>query len=173
MMDETDQRLIAELRRDGRAALSELAERLGLSRATVRARMERLAARGEIAGFTVLTRSDGKSRIIGSSDIYPGSFHFNLIAGKNYHLKLNKLPPKRIEFARNEQAGKPVRISLDYPTSSFTLKLWGTDPVAKAANLAALSTGGTKYYYDVAKKRLHLRFVSNDGLWKGYVLQRP
>lgn len=58
MMDETDQRLIAELRRDGRAALSELADRLGLSRATVRARMERLTARGEIAGFTVLTRGD-------------------------------------------------------------------------------------------------------------------
>jgi DNA-binding Lrp family transcriptional regulator len=58
MMDETDQRLIAELRRDGRASLSDLATRLDLSRATVRARMERLAARGEIAGFTVLTRSD-------------------------------------------------------------------------------------------------------------------
>jgi DNA-binding Lrp family transcriptional regulator len=57
-MDETDQRLLAELRRDGRAPLSELADRLGLSRATVRTRMERLAARGEIAGFTVLTRGD-------------------------------------------------------------------------------------------------------------------
>ena len=58
MLDEADQRLIAELRRDGRAALSDLAERLGLSRAMVRSRMERLAARGEIAGFTVVTRSD-------------------------------------------------------------------------------------------------------------------
>ena len=57
-MDDTDQRLIAELRRDGRAALSELAERLELSRATVRSRIERLVARGEIAGFTVLTWSD-------------------------------------------------------------------------------------------------------------------
>ncbi len=57
-MDDTDQRLIAELRRDGRAALSDLAERLDLSRGTVRARMERLTARGEIAGFTVLTRGD-------------------------------------------------------------------------------------------------------------------
>lgn len=57
-MDDVDQRLIAELRRDGRAALSDLAARLGLSRATVRVRMERLAATGEIAGFTVLTRSD-------------------------------------------------------------------------------------------------------------------
>lgn len=57
-MDDVDQRLVGELRRDGRASLSDLAERLGLSRATVRARMERLTARGEIAGFTVLTRSD-------------------------------------------------------------------------------------------------------------------
>lgn len=57
-MDDVDQRLIAELRRDGRASLSELADRLEVSRATVRARMERLAARGEIAGFTVLTRAD-------------------------------------------------------------------------------------------------------------------
>lgn len=57
-MDDLDQRLIAELRRDGRASLSELAERLALSRATIRARMERLVARGEIAGFTVVTRAD-------------------------------------------------------------------------------------------------------------------
>ncbi|MBL8562899.1 MAG: Lrp/AsnC family transcriptional regulator [Gemmobacter sp.] len=57
-MEETDQRLIAELRRDGRASLSDLAERLNLSRATVRARMERLMSRGEIAGFTVVTRGD-------------------------------------------------------------------------------------------------------------------
>ena len=57
-LDEVDQRLIAELRRDGRAALSDLADRLGLARGTVRSRMERLQARGEIAGFTVLTRGD-------------------------------------------------------------------------------------------------------------------
>lgn len=57
-MDDLDQRLLAELRRDGRAALSDLAEVLGRSRATVRARMERLTARGEIAGFTVVTRAD-------------------------------------------------------------------------------------------------------------------
>jgi DNA-binding Lrp family transcriptional regulator len=56
--DDLDQRLIAELRRDGRLALSDLAERLGIARATVRARMERLIRRGEIAGFTVLTRGD-------------------------------------------------------------------------------------------------------------------
>ena len=58
IIDETDQRLIAALRRDGRASVSELAQRLGLARATVRARIERLMARGEISGFTVLTRAD-------------------------------------------------------------------------------------------------------------------
>lgn len=57
-MDDIDQRLIAELRRDGRATLSDLGARLSLSRATVRVRMERLATRGDIAGFTVLTRAD-------------------------------------------------------------------------------------------------------------------
>lgn len=57
-MDNVDQSLIAELRRDGRASWSDLADRLGLARATVRARMERLALQGEIVGFTVLTRSD-------------------------------------------------------------------------------------------------------------------
>lgn len=57
-MDDTDQRLIAALRRDGRASLSDLAAELGIARATVRARMERLAAQGEIIGFTVQTRSD-------------------------------------------------------------------------------------------------------------------
>ena len=57
-LDDTDQRLLAALRRDGRAALSDLANRLGLARATVRARMERLSQRGEIVGFTVVTRGD-------------------------------------------------------------------------------------------------------------------
>ncbi|MEZ5911967.1 MAG: Lrp/AsnC family transcriptional regulator [Paracoccaceae bacterium] len=57
-MDDTDTRLVAALRRDGRATLSDLAHTLGLSRATVRVRMERLVARGEIAGFTALTRAD-------------------------------------------------------------------------------------------------------------------
>lgn len=57
-LDDGDQRLIAELRRDGRASLSDLADRLGIARATVRARMERLQTRGEIVGFTVLTRGD-------------------------------------------------------------------------------------------------------------------
>ncbi len=58
IMDDVDQRLLAELRRDGRASLSDLATRLGISRATVRSRMERMTAAGEIAGYTVLTRSD-------------------------------------------------------------------------------------------------------------------
>jgi len=57
-LDDTDQALIAALRRDGRASFSELAAQLGLARATVTARMERLQQRGEIQGFTVVTRAD-------------------------------------------------------------------------------------------------------------------
>lgn len=51
-------RLIAELRRDGRASVQMLAQRLGVSRATVRLRLARLQAQGEILGFTAITRGD-------------------------------------------------------------------------------------------------------------------
>jgi DNA-binding Lrp family transcriptional regulator len=57
-MDETDHRLIAALRHDARAALSDLASMLNLSRATVRARIAKLRTSGEIIGFTVVTRAD-------------------------------------------------------------------------------------------------------------------
>ncbi|WP_370343329.1 Lrp/AsnC family transcriptional regulator, partial [Pararhodobacter marinus] len=54
MTDDTDLRLIAALRRDGRAGLATLAADLGLSRNTLRARLNRLIETGEIQGFTVL-----------------------------------------------------------------------------------------------------------------------
>ncbi len=50
--------MLAALRRDGRAALSDLAISLGVTRATVRARIEKLTQSGEIRGFSVLTRGD-------------------------------------------------------------------------------------------------------------------
>lgn len=57
-MDEMDGHLISALKRNGRASLSELADRLGVTRSTVRVRLDKLVQGGEIAGFTVLTRSD-------------------------------------------------------------------------------------------------------------------
>ena len=57
-MDKTDERLIAVLRHDARASLSELAARLDPSRTTVRTRIERLQQRGDILGFTVVLRED-------------------------------------------------------------------------------------------------------------------
>ncbi len=57
-MDDVDQKLIAALRRDSRTPLSGLAAEFGLSRATVRSRIERLQMRGEILGFTVRLKAD-------------------------------------------------------------------------------------------------------------------
>ncbi|WP_299030852.1 Lrp/AsnC family transcriptional regulator [uncultured Sulfitobacter sp.] len=57
-MDEMDDRLIAALRHDARASLSDLAAGLGVSRTTLRARLARLRERGEIVGFSVITRAD-------------------------------------------------------------------------------------------------------------------
>ena len=58
MMDETDKRLIAYLRKDGRAGISDIAAALQITRTTVRNRLEKLTTGGEVVGFTVLTRSD-------------------------------------------------------------------------------------------------------------------
>jgi len=57
-MDDIDQRLISALRHDARASLSDLAVTLGVSRTTVRGRIERLRRSGEIVGFTVVLRGD-------------------------------------------------------------------------------------------------------------------
>ncbi|EYR81782.1 MULTISPECIES: Lrp/AsnC family transcriptional regulator [unclassified Shinella] len=58
-MDTIDRKLLALLRKDGRASLSALAEELKVSRGTVQNRMERLTRDGVIAGFSVrVTEAD-------------------------------------------------------------------------------------------------------------------
>ncbi|OYW04552.1 MAG: AsnC family transcriptional regulator, partial [Acidiphilium sp. 37-67-22] len=52
-----DERLITLLRHDGRRSISDLALALGISRATVRARIERLEKSGVIIGYTVVLRA--------------------------------------------------------------------------------------------------------------------
>lgn len=57
-MDSTDTRLISILRHNGRASVSDLASTLNLSRATVRARLDRLQTSGDVVGFTVVLKED-------------------------------------------------------------------------------------------------------------------
>jgi len=57
-MDEIDRQLIALLRHHARRSITDLAAQLGLSRATVRARLERLEADGTIVGYTVVLGHD-------------------------------------------------------------------------------------------------------------------
>jgi DNA-binding Lrp family transcriptional regulator len=51
-LDEVDQRILAGLRDNGRISMSALAERVGVSRATVYTRVENMVARGVITGFS-------------------------------------------------------------------------------------------------------------------------
>jgi len=51
--DSLDSALIAELRKDGRASISQLASQLKVSRATVQNRLDRLTQSGAILGFTI------------------------------------------------------------------------------------------------------------------------
>jgi DNA-binding Lrp family transcriptional regulator len=63
-LDDIDLRLISALRRDARRSISDLAHDIGVSRATVRARLDRLIASGQIAGFTVQLRSDPQDHAV-------------------------------------------------------------------------------------------------------------
>lgn len=57
-MDNTDRALLAALRRNGRESIAALAAMVGVSRATVRARLARLIGAGAITGFTAQTPED-------------------------------------------------------------------------------------------------------------------
>lgn len=62
-LDDTDRKLIAALREDGRAPASRLAERLGISRATVEKRLARMIDSGTILGFTVRARDTREANV--------------------------------------------------------------------------------------------------------------
>jgi DNA-binding Lrp family transcriptional regulator len=56
--DATDLLLLAQLRENGRVPVATLARRLGASRTTVQARIERLERLGVIRGYTVVVAED-------------------------------------------------------------------------------------------------------------------
>ncbi|AEH87483.1 Lrp/AsnC family transcriptional regulator [Mesorhizobium sp. B283B1A] len=63
-MDSLDQKLITLLRHSARRSISDLASDLGVSRATARARMERLEQSGQIIGYTVILRAEAISSAV-------------------------------------------------------------------------------------------------------------
>lgn len=62
--DALDHALISALREDGRAPISKLAAILGVSRATVQSRLDRLIESGAVLGFTVRFRQDYDTKAI-------------------------------------------------------------------------------------------------------------
>ena len=65
-MDDLDRKLLALLRTDARLPAASLAASLNISRATVRARLDRLIAQGTIQGFTVTLKSAESSNVVRS-----------------------------------------------------------------------------------------------------------
>jgi DNA-binding Lrp family transcriptional regulator len=64
MTSSADRDLIALLRENARASTAELARRLGVSRTTVQSRIERLEARGVIAGYGVRLSRDYEQGLV-------------------------------------------------------------------------------------------------------------
>lgn len=57
-LTDLDRQLLSALREDGRASVASLARNLGVSRATVNSRIERLMTSGTIVGFTARVRDE-------------------------------------------------------------------------------------------------------------------
>ena len=63
-LDETDRALIAALRENAREPIASLARKLGITRATVTSRLDRLEGRGTILGYTVRVREEHEPDVI-------------------------------------------------------------------------------------------------------------
>lgn len=63
-MDDLDHRILALLRHDARQPIAALSAELGVSRATVRARIDRMLKAEVIQGFTVQVRSDAERGLV-------------------------------------------------------------------------------------------------------------
>jgi len=63
-MDDLDRRLIGALRADGRAPLAKLATILGVARATVQNRLDRLISEGTVLGFTMRVRQTDEAAAV-------------------------------------------------------------------------------------------------------------
>ena len=63
-MDDLDNKLIALLRHDARMPIATIAMTLNISRATAKARIDRLVSTGVIAGFTIITGSPSDDKTI-------------------------------------------------------------------------------------------------------------
>ena len=63
-LDDLDQQLLAALRADGREPVATLARRLGVTRATVNSRLDRLVQSGTVLGFTVRVREENDPRSV-------------------------------------------------------------------------------------------------------------
>lgn len=59
-LDEIDQALIGALRTNARTSVARLGKQLGIARTTVQARIDRLEARGVIAGYTLRLGAAGR-----------------------------------------------------------------------------------------------------------------
>lgn len=62
--DSLDRQLLALLRSDGRASISQLAAELKVSRGTVQNRLDRLVSSGAILGFTVRAHEEIESNVV-------------------------------------------------------------------------------------------------------------
>lgn len=119
---------------------------------------------------TIIQRDDGASLKLFSPDKYSNEVNANLIVGRPYALQFPVGTPKHLAFVVSEKANAPIRLSMPYSFTGYTVTLWGS-PIQRANSLSELATGGHKYFHDGTT--MHLRLVSQTGNWEEIEVKRP
>lgn len=140
-IDDVDRLLIAALKRDGRASISTLAATVGVTRSTVRKRLQRLEARGDILGYSVILRSDLATPSIRGISLIE-------IEGrgmKNIISKLSRLPGVDAIHSTSGRWDLIVEISADSPAElDMTLsELRAIEGISRSETSLLLSTHRT------------------------------
>lgn len=96
-MDDLDYRLLSLLRADSRRSVASLADELAVSRATVRARIDRLVEEHVILGFTVTVRSGAQGQALRAITMIEVEGR----AAENVVARLNGFPEVRTLYTTN------------------------------------------------------------------------
>ena len=125
-MDDLDNQLLALLRSDARRSIASLASELDASRATIRARLDRMVSSGVISGFTIVVRDPAHH--------LAHAFALDRDQGHGAHvIALRRIAHDDGEAADHPRADHPIQTRADRrPEASSSL---ASDAIERRASL--------------------------------------
>lgn len=118
--DDTDRKIILELQRDSRQAMSAIAGRIGLSRNAVRQRIERMERDRIITGYTVRLASGDSSRRNISAFLF--ITRHDRMRGADVISAIRRIP--EVSICHVLSGEKDLLVRLDAPSQDRVREVW-------------------------------------------------